>query len=148
MKIKIDLFLIVLTSIDVWLCQELTSSFFDHSSLSDSKASAAKRAVDIIENGWIEIELIDGANNEQRFQLDEASYLFGENEEDDGRVRHVVKCDDGFGINSNSNFVRRHSVRGAFGHLKWLPVDGYLNKRLPLCASIALSCFLTLVQTY
>lgn len=69
--------------------------------------------IDLIENGWIEL-------------FNESSLS---NETD---VKYIVRCNRNYNVNSNSNFVRKHV---SADHLRWLPVDGYLNKKQPLCAS-------------
>jgi hypothetical protein len=76
--------------------------------------------IDIIENGWIELFNYSSLNNETD-------------------VKYIVKCDRNYNVNSNSNLVRKHVISS--DHFRWLPIDGFLNKKQPLCASKSISYF-------
>jgi hypothetical protein len=98
--------------------------------------------VDLIENGWI--ELLDTnvqSENETSSRAEliksriENGLLFGFDNDDVALLqatKFLVKCDRNFNVNSNSNLVRKHISRET-NQVKWVPVEGYLNKKLPLC---------------
>ena len=108
---------------------------YSSSSTADPSRVKGNVVVDDIANGWIvHVASKHGANNNNP-----------NNNSDSEATAYTVKCADGFSVNSDSAHVRQHEVHSvamllsmissAATSTRWIPVDGFLNKNLPLCAS-------------
>ena len=87
----------------------LANSFHSFIDYSDEENSLNENKFKI-DNGWIEL-------------VDKVKDIY------------IVKCKDDYNVNSNSSYVKRVYKKSSSKKFRWAPVNGYLSKKLALCAS-------------